>query len=88
LQCFHYGLSTLPLIVTLFWWKYAQLGTKFLKGFSGESLGEDVCKHVLGKYVIKFDFLAFDLLAYKMMLDVDVLGLRMRYWVVCKCNAP
>jgi len=84
----NYGPLILPLVVTSFWWKYAQLGTKFLKGFLGESLGEDICEHVLGRHVIKFDFLAFNLLTYKIMLDVDVLGSRMRYWVVCKCNAP
>jgi len=74
--------------LTSFWWKYAQLGTKFLKGFLEESLGEDVYKHVLGRYIIKFDFLAFNLLTYKIMLNVNILSSRMRYWVVYKCNAP
>jgi len=38
----NYGPSTLPLIVTSVWWKYTQLGTKFLKGFPGERVSEDV----------------------------------------------
>jgi len=58
-NAFNYGPSTLPLVVTSVWWKYTQLGTKFFKGFSGESLSEDVCKHVLGRYIIEFDFLVF-----------------------------
>jgi len=84
----NYGPSTLLLVVTLVWWKYTQLGTKFLKGFSGESLSEDVCKHVLSRHIIKFDFLMFNLLMYKMMLDVNMLGLRMRYQVVSECDVP
>ena len=82
----NYSPSTFLLVVISVWWKYTQLDRKFLKDFSRKSLSEDICKHVLGRHVIKFDFLAFNLLAYKMILDVDILGSRIRYWVVCKCD--
>ena len=64
------------------------MGTKFLEGFPGKSLGENICKHILSGHIIEFDFIVFNLLAYKMMPNVNVFGSRVRYWVVCKCNAP
>jgi len=78
--------SILLLVETLLWWKYTQLGTKFLEDFPGKSFGENVCKHVLRRYIVKSNFMAFDLLIYKMVLYVNVLGSRVRYWIVCKCN--
>ena len=79
--------STLPLVKTSLWWKYTQLGTKFLEGFPGKSFGENVCKHVLRRHIVKSNFMAFNLLMYKMVLYVNVLGSRVRYWIVYKCNA-
>jgi len=79
--------STLPLIETSLWWKYTQLGMKFLKGFPEKSFGENVYKHVLHRHIVKSNFMAFDLLTYKMVLYVNVLGSRVRYWIVYKCDA-
>ena len=76
--------STLPLIETSLWWKYTQLGMKFLKGFPEKSFGKNVYKHVLHRHIVKSNFMAFDLLTYKMVLYVNVLGSRVRYWIVCK----
>jgi len=82
----NYGSLILSLIITSVWWKYTQLGTKFLKGFPRESLSKNIYEYVLSKHIIEFDFLAFNFLAYKMILDVNMLGSRMRYQVVCKYN--
>jgi len=56
---------------------------KFFKGFPGKSLGENICKHILGGHIVKFNLTTFDLLAYKVVPYVNVLGLRVKYWVIC-----
>jgi len=61
---------------------------KFFESFSRKSLGENVYKYILGGHIVKFDFTMFNLFAYKVVPYIDVLGLRVRYWVIHKCNAP
>jgi len=55
------------------------LDTKFLEGFPGKSFGENIYKHVLNEHIIKFDFMVFNFLTYKIVSDVNVLGSRVRY---------
>ena len=58
-----------------------------LEGGIGESLGEDICKHVLGGDVLEINFAMLNALSNEVMTNVDMLHSRVQDQVMRQGNA-
>jgi len=47
-----------------------------------EGLSKDICQHVLGRDVVELNLLVFNAFSNKIMINIDVLGIRVEYWVI------
>ena len=55
---------------------------KPFKGITGKCFGEYVCQHILGGNIMELDLSLLNVIAYEVMLYINVFGTRVGNWIV------